>query len=88
MIFYAACVWWQKFEQTTATTELQKVQRLAFFMTYGTMKSASIMTLEAMLDLPPLPAMVKKEVAQWVELIKTQYCKRTNNTALRQFKVF
>jgi hypothetical protein len=53
---------WLKFEQTTASAELQKW--LACLLTTGAMKSATTIALEAMLDLPPLPAMVKKESAQ------------------------
>jgi hypothetical protein len=59
MMSYAAFVWWQISEQTTASAELQNVQRLACLLTTGAMKSAPTIVLEAMLDLPPLPAMVK-----------------------------
>jgi hypothetical protein len=41
-----------------------EVQILACLLTTGAMKSAPTIALEAMLDLPPLPAMVKKEAAQ------------------------
>jgi hypothetical protein len=63
MMSYAAFVWLQKSEQITASAELQKVQRLACLLTTGAMKSAPTIALEAMLDLSPLPAMVKKEAA-------------------------
>jgi hypothetical protein len=65
---YAAFLWWQESEQTTAYAELQKVQRLAYLLTTGAMKSAPTIALEAMFDLPPLPAMVKKEAAQSINL--------------------
>jgi hypothetical protein len=64
MISYVDFVWWQKSEQTTASAELQKLQRLACLLTTGAMKCAPKIALEAILDLPPLPAMVKKEAAQ------------------------
>jgi hypothetical protein len=64
MVTYASFVWWQRTELKTAHAELQKVQRLACLLTTGTMKSAPTIALEAMLDLPPLPVMVKKEAAQ------------------------
>jgi hypothetical protein len=47
---YAAFVWRQKSEQTTASAELHKVQRLACLLTSGAMKSAPTIALEAMLD--------------------------------------
>jgi hypothetical protein len=64
MMSYAAFVWWQGSEQTTASAELQKVQKLACLLSTGATKSAPTITLEAMLDLPPLPTMVNKEAAQ------------------------
>jgi hypothetical protein len=64
MMSYAAFVWWQRSEQTTASAELQKVQRLACLLTTGALNSAPTNALEAMLDQPLLPAMVKKEAAQ------------------------
>jgi hypothetical protein len=42
----------------------KKWQRLACLLTTGAIKSAHKIALEAMLDLPPLQAMVKKEAAQ------------------------
>jgi hypothetical protein len=63
MMSYAAFVWWQKSEQTTASAEIQKVQRLACLLTTGAMKITPTIALAAKLDLPPLPAMVKKEAA-------------------------
>jgi hypothetical protein len=62
---YAAFVWWQKSEQTTASVELQKVQKLACLQTTGAMQSAPTIALAAMLDLLPLPVMVKKVAAQF-----------------------
>jgi hypothetical protein len=52
-------------EKTTASAELQKVQRLACLLTTGAMKSAPTIALESLLDQPPLPAMVKNEAAQY-----------------------
>jgi hypothetical protein len=40
------------------------VQRLAYLLITGAINSAPTIAFEAMLDLPPLPAMVKKEAAQ------------------------
>jgi hypothetical protein len=64
MVTYASFVWWQRTELKTAYAEQQQKQRLACFLTTGAMKSAPTIALEAMLDLPPLPGMVKKEAAQ------------------------
>jgi ribonuclease HI len=64
MLTYASFVWWQKADQKNARKELQKVQRLACLLTTGAMRSAPNTALEVMLDLPPLPDMVKKEAAQ------------------------
>jgi hypothetical protein len=55
---------WQKTEQAKDSTALQKGQTLAYLLTTGAMKSAPSVALEAMLDLSPLPDMVKKEAAQ------------------------
>lgn len=63
MATYASFVWWRKSEQRKTSADLQKVQRLACLLTTGAMKSAPNTALEAMLDLPPLPDMVKKEAA-------------------------
>jgi hypothetical protein len=52
---YAAFMWWQKSEQTFNSTEL--------LLTTGAVKCAPKIALEAMLDLSPLPGMVKKETA-------------------------
>jgi hypothetical protein len=54
MMSYAAFVWWQKFKQTTASAELQKVQRLACLLTTRAMTSAPSIALEA----------INKEAAQ------------------------
>jgi hypothetical protein len=60
MVTYASFVWWQHTELKTAYAELQKVQKLACLLTTGAIKSAPTIALEAMLDLPPLPVMVKR----------------------------
>jgi hypothetical protein len=64
MVTYASLVWWQKTEQAKASAALQKVQRLACLLTTCAMKSARNVALEAMLDLPPISDMVKKEAEQ------------------------
>jgi hypothetical protein len=61
---YAAFLWWHKSEQTTCSAELLKVQRQTCLLTTGVTNSVPTIALKAMLDLPPLPAMVKKEAAQ------------------------
>jgi hypothetical protein len=43
------------------------------------MKSAPSIALEAMLDLPPLPAMVKKEAAQFALRILNSYKPNTGH---------
>jgi len=64
MVNYASFVWWGKSVEATTFAILQKIQRLACLLTIGAMKSAPTVALEAMLDLPPLPDVVKKEAAQ------------------------
>jgi hypothetical protein len=64
MVTYASFVWWHKSGHTSASAEQQKVQRLACLLTTGVFKSAPTIALHAMLDLPPLPDLVKKEAAQ------------------------
>jgi hypothetical protein len=63
MVKNASFVWWHRTELKTAHAELQKVQRLAYLLTTGAMKSDPAIALEVMLGLPPLPVMVKKEGA-------------------------
>jgi hypothetical protein len=63
MVNNASFECWNRTELKTTYAELQKVLRLACLLTTGAMKSAPTFALEAMLDLPPLPVMVKKEAA-------------------------
>ena len=63
MVTYASFVWWRKSGEATTSAMLQKIQRLACLLTTGAMKSAPTTALEAMLDLPPVPDLVKKEAA-------------------------
>jgi hypothetical protein len=79
MVTYASFVWWQRTELKTAHAELQKVQRLACLLTIGAMKSAPTIALEAMLDLPPLLGMVKKEAAQSAFRMLDTYKPNTEN---------
>jgi hypothetical protein len=86
MVTYASFVWWQRTELKTAHAELQKVQRLAFLLTTGAMKSAPTIALEAMLDLPPLPVMVKKEAAQSAFRMLDTYTQKSMSLFLRRPK--
>jgi hypothetical protein len=67
IVTYASFVWWRKSGEATTGAMLQKMQRLAYLLTTGAMKSALTTALEAMLDLPSLPytySLYKKEAAQ------------------------
>ena len=90
MVTYASFVWWPRAELATASAELQKVQRLACLLTTGAMKSAPTIALEAMLDLPPLPDMVKKEAAQSAFRMLDSYKPKTGDMQghLRVYKDF
>jgi hypothetical protein len=77
-------VWRQKTEQAKASAAFQKGQRLACLLTTGAMKSAPNV---AMLDLPPLPDMVKKEAAQTAFRMLNDYKPNTGDMQ-RHMKIY
>jgi hypothetical protein len=67
-----------------------EVEVEACLLTTGAMKSAPTIALEAMLDLPPLPVMVKKEAAQSAFIMLDTYKPNTEDMQghLRVYKDF
>ncbi|XP_055698849.1 uncharacterized protein LOC129799159 [Phlebotomus papatasi] len=51
IIAYGCLVWWKKTQQTKATNQLQKVQRLACLAVTGAMRSCPTAAMEAILDI-------------------------------------
>jgi hypothetical protein len=80
---FASFVWWKRTELESAYAELQKVQRLVCLLTTGAIKSAPTIALEAMLDLPPLPVMVKKETAQSASRVFDTYKPNTEDMQMQ-----
>lgn len=54
IVSYAAIAWWQKTEEKTTQSKLEKLQRLACVTTLAAPKSAPTKALELLLDLVPL----------------------------------
>ncbi|XP_055714430.1 uncharacterized protein LOC129808685 [Phlebotomus papatasi] len=64
IIAYGCLVWWKKTQQTKATNQLQKVQRLACLAVTGAMRSCPTAAMEAILDIVPLQIFLQKTATQ------------------------
>ena len=60
-IAYGALIWWLKATQSTVATKLVSLQRLACLCITGAFRSTPTVTLEVLLDLPPLEIFLKAE---------------------------
>ena len=60
---YGALTWWPKVNQTTAQSELNKLQRSACMAITGSMNTTPTAALQAALDLPPLHLFIQQEAA-------------------------
>nr|XP_022902690.1 uncharacterized protein LOC111415306 [Onthophagus taurus] len=54
MLTYGAVVWWTRTSKSTATTALNRIQRLACLYVTGALRSTPTAAMEIMLNLPPL----------------------------------
>lgn len=77
LVSYGAVVWWTKTTQGTVGGKLNSIQRMASLAITGAMSSTPTVTLEALLDLPPLGVFIQGQARMGAYRLQQTGCWRS-----------